>query len=217
MSLKYRERSGIATVDLILAGTGLILASLLLWGQMPQWTVAVVAACLVLRVVTGFMDWPLPAAPLKLVFLAAGVGIVLTNYGTLLGMEPGLAVLLILISLKLIETRSARDFQVLILLGYFLGLCDLFFLQDLTHWLYVGAIVTLFTAVLIHFHQRGAFRKAARLSATMALQALPILILLYLFLPTAPRQHPHSDRASLAWHDGNVGPHGSREREHAGE
>ena len=186
MSLRYRERGGVATgrPDACRRGIDPCVAAFV--GQTPPWTVAVVAACLVVRVVSSLMDWPLPPAQLKLVFLAAGVGIVLTNYGTLLGMEPGLAVLLILISLKLVETRTARDFQVIILLGYFLGLCDLFFLQDLTHWLYVGAIVTLFTAVLIHFHHGGAFRKAVRLSATMALQALPILILLYLFFPRLP-------------------------------
>ena len=75
----------------------------------------------------------------------------------------------------------------LALLGYFLALCDLFFSQDLLLWLYVGAVV-----VAAHRDARplssrraaaGRYRRSPVLALTLLAQALPIVVLLFLFFP----------------------------------
>ncbi len=173
----------VTTKDLALACLGLGLMTTPLWSQAAGWAVAFIYGSIGLRLLSSMRGWALPSQPVKLLFLTGGCTTVVVTYGTVLGMEPGLGILLFLVALKLLETRTARDFQVLILLGYFLGLCGLFFFQDLGHWLYIGGNVALLTGVLVRFHLGGNFGQAMRRASLMAAQALPIIILLYLFFP----------------------------------
>nr|MDQ3625443.1 DUF3488 and transglutaminase-like domain-containing protein [Verrucomicrobiota bacterium] len=118
--------------------------------------------------------------------LAVGLGGIALSYRSLIGIEPGLGILMILLSLKLLETNTVRDFQVLTLLGWFLCLCGLFFSQDLAMWLYLGAICLWLTASLIVFHCGSAPKarsQGLRVALVMSLQALPIVALLFLFFP----------------------------------
>ena len=99
--------------------------------------------------------------------------------------------LLVLISLKALETSSDRDFTVLTLLGYFLGLCALFFSQEMNRWLFVGLTTTLLTAAMVQLHHAGGthpFFRSLRLSGVMLAQALPLVLLLFVFCP-----RPHSE------------------------
>jgi transglutaminase-like putative cysteine protease len=136
-----------------------------------------------------FMNWRrarLPSTEVKVLLFGAGVGGVALNYGTVLGIEPGLTILMLLVSLKLLETNNVRDFQVITLLGYFLALCDLFFSQDLILWLYLAVALTVLTAALIRFHcgWRGmGYGRAAWLAGKMFLQGLPLMAILFLFFP----------------------------------
>jgi hypothetical protein len=100
--------------------------------------------------------------------------------------NPGLGVLLILLSLKLLETNTVRDFQVLVLLGWFLCLCGLFFSQDLTTWIYLSGVGALLAASLIRFHSApscGGLFRSLGVALKMVVQALPIVLLLFLFFP----------------------------------
>jgi hypothetical protein len=128
----------------------------------------------------------LPALPFKLLLFAAGVGGIVLNYGSVLGIEPGFSILVVLVSLKLIEANGARDFHVMALLGFFLALCDLFSSQDLIRWLYVAAILLLLLATLVRFH-RGeevpGYWRSAGLGLTLLVQSLPVALLLFLFFP----------------------------------
>jgi transglutaminase-like putative cysteine protease len=136
-----------------------------------------------------FFNWRLarlPSTEIKVLLFGAGVGAVWLNYGSVLGIGPGLTILLLLVSLKLLETNSVRDFQVMTLLGYFLALCDLFFSQDLILWLYVAMAFIVLTAALIRFHcgWRGmGYGRASWLAGKMSLQGLPLIVILFLFFP----------------------------------
>jgi protein-glutamine gamma-glutamyltransferase len=136
-----------------------------------------------------FMNWRrarLPSTEIKVLLFGAGVGAVALKYGTVMGIVPGLTILLLLVSLKLLETNSVRDFQVITLLGYFLALCDLFFSQDLILWLYVALAFMVLTAALIRFHcgWRGmGYARASWLAGRMFLQGLPLMAILFLFFP----------------------------------
>jgi transglutaminase-like putative cysteine protease len=122
----------------------------------------------------------------KIVLLAVGLGGVAISYGSLVGVEPGLGVLLSLLSLKLLETNTVRDFQVLVLLGWFLCLCGLFFSQDLTTWIYFCGVATLLGASLIGFHggsSCGGLFQSLGFALKLVIQALPIIALLFIFFP----------------------------------
>ncbi len=171
-----------------LAGVSLALAlaALPLAGKVVGWVIAGLFAALVTRLVLHHRSAKSPSVFLKLVLLAAGVGGVAASFGTLFGPEAGLSALLVLVALKVLESESPRDLQVLALVGYFLCLCGLFFSQELLLWIYVASIVVLLTATLVLFHrgaERGSVWRSVRLAGTLVAQALPLAVLLFLIFP----------------------------------
>jgi transglutaminase-like putative cysteine protease len=186
MSLWRGQHSSIATAPLFGASVALALAAVPLLDRVAPWAVAIFAAALLLRVLVNLRHLRLPSLPVKLLLLALGLGGIALTYGGFIGIEPALGVLLILLSLKLLETNTVRDFQVLALLGWFLCLCGLFFSQELSRWLYLSAVALLLGASLVRFHQapeRGSFRRSLWLAGKLLVQALPIVALLFLFFP----------------------------------
>ena len=180
------QHSAIATAPLTGVCLALVLATVPLLDRVAPWAVAVFAAAILLRLLVNRQRLRLPSVPVKLALLAIGLGGVAISYGGFIGIEPGLGVLLILLSLKLLETNTVRDFQVLVLLGWFLCLCGLFFSQELSRWLYLGAVGLLLAASLIRFHlgtSGGGFARPLGLVAKLVAQALPIVVLLFLLFP----------------------------------
>jgi len=120
---------------------------------------------------------------------AAGIGTAMVRYHTLVGLEPGTVLMLVLLSLKFLEAKSTRDFRVLVLLGYFLALTTLFFSQDFIVCIYIGGVFAVLTGALVHLQLAGwgeAENKlwpATRLSLLLLAQATPVVILLFLFFP----------------------------------
>ena len=183
------SRAPLSTIDTApLTGVciGLFMAALPLASNVAPWALALFASALVVRLLVNRWRLPLPSLPVKIGVLAAGVAGITLSYGSILGIEPGLGLLLLLVSLKLLETNTVRDFQVLTLLGWFLSLCGLFFSQELGTWLYIAATAGVLTASLVRFHLgpgTGGFWSAGRLAATLLLQSLPIVVVLFLFFP----------------------------------
>ena len=185
-AVPQRHASRIALGPLIGVIIGLAMGAAPLFSRVAILGVGLFFAACAARL---FMNWRLtrlPSTEIKVLLFGAGVGGVALHYGSVLGIEPGLTILVLLVSLKLLETNNVRDFQVITLLGYFLALCDLFFSQDLILWLYVAVALTVLTAALIRFHcgWRGmGYGTAAWLAGKMFLQGLPLVILLFLFFP----------------------------------
>ncbi|TSA87752.1 DUF3488 domain-containing protein [Deinococcus detaillensis] len=102
--------------------------------RMPWWASLLFAALLAYRAALGLGRVPaLPTLTQTLLSLlvvaAAGWGLNQT-YDTLLGRDGGTAILVVLTSLKALETHSGRDVQALGLLGFFLTVTHFFYVQD---------------------------------------------------------------------------------------
>ena len=178
--------STLATGPLTSVCIALALATVPVLDRVAPWAVAIFAVAILLRLLVNRQRLRLPSVPVKVGLLVIGLGGVAVSYGGLIGIEPGLGVLLILLSLKLLETNTVRDFQVLVLLGWFLCLCGLFFSQDLSRWLYAGFVALLLAASLIRFHhapQGSGFVRPFGLAVKLLAQALPIAALLFVFFP----------------------------------
>lgn len=178
-----RPLSAIAMLPLVTVGIGILLAAAPLLDRVAGWSVALLIFAGCARLYMNRRAARMPSLALKVVLFGLGAGGIAMSYGTMVGIEPGLSILLVLVALKLLETNSERDFQVLVLLGYFLGLCDLFFSQDLLLWLYVGGVFILLTATLVRFHRGPGMPRALRLSGALLVQSLPIVVLLFVFFP----------------------------------
>jgi transglutaminase-like putative cysteine protease len=150
------------------------------------WAPAVFLAALLAKFPMVRHGWRLRRAWWKVATAIAGLGAVRMSYSTLQGLEPGMCVLLVLMSLKILEAHTGRDFHTLVMLGWFLCLGALFISQELAVALYALATFLLLLIALVLFHRGGADQSiwpGARLAAVLMLQAVPVVLLLFLFFP----------------------------------
>jgi transglutaminase-like putative cysteine protease len=154
--------------------------------RLPAWLVLGTGCLLVWRWLMQRRRWKLPGRLVRLPLTAGLVAAILGHYGTVLGREAGVAFLVGLIALKLLELGPrVRDHALLIILSYFLMLAGFLNTQDLWMGAYTFALALFATAALVRLNHPGAAGGAAptRVAAEMLAIALPLMLVLYLFFP----------------------------------
>ncbi|MFM1891623.1 MAG: hypothetical protein RLZ44_700, partial [Pseudomonadota bacterium] len=139
-----------------------------------------------LRVAAAFRPALLPGrwALLALTLLAL-VNVVL-NVGVAEGRRGGVALLVAMLGLKLLELRSRRDLYMTVFLGYFVVVTQFLFAQGLPLAVYLAAVVLGLTAVLNAMNRADpaaplvpAFGLALRLLGA----AVPAMLVLFVLFP----------------------------------
>jgi transglutaminase-like putative cysteine protease len=128
--------------------------------------------------VTGFL--------VRFVFGAIVLGGVLASYGTLTGRDAGVALLVLLAGMKLAELCGARDYFVAALIGLFLLLTNFFFIQSMLSAVYLAFCLALFVGALISANDdrpQVLSLPRLKLAGIMLLQAVPLMLLLFLLFP----------------------------------
>ena len=108
------------------------------------------------------------------------------SYGSFIGLEPTVALLLIAFALKLMELSCRKDAYVLLFLGYFICITEFLFSQDLLVTLYALVSVTLVTTALVAIHRPAEqeFKFGSlRVASVMLMQAMPLMIVLFFLFP----------------------------------
>ena len=158
-----------------------------LLGMIVAWAPLVFLCSLLAKFWMEKTDRRLRSMPLKIALAIAAFGAVYFSYGSPRGLEPGVTLLVMLVSLKILESHTARDFHVLIMVGWVLCLSAFLLSQDFGVALCVLATFVLLTAALIQFHRRtapgGALWPPLGTTFKLLAQALPIVILLFFFFP----------------------------------
>ena len=116
----------------------------------------------------------------------AGTGGVFLYYQTLLGRDAGVTLLVVMVTLKLLESRRPRDAFVLIFLCYFLVITNFLYSQTPLLAMYMFATAITITATLSVVTLDGRLPPARRLlqnAAVLLGQALPIMLVLFVFFP----------------------------------
>lgn len=117
--------------------------------------------------------------------LAAAVGVFLSR-GSLIGLDAGVVLLIAAFVLKLLEMRTRRDALVLVFLGFFVVVTAYLFDDSMLMAFYSLLPVTALLAALIGLQQSSVATQpwpTARLAGSMLLQALPVMVLLFVFFP----------------------------------
>lgn len=127
---------------------------------------------------------PLPKNIHRLIFTVFGfIGLLVTS-GLVFGADTYIRLLTIMSALKPMEISSYRDKIVTLFLAYFIVITNLFVSDSLSILFYMFASVFFSTAVLIHIHHPGGkFQINLRRSASIMLQAVPFMILLFIMFP----------------------------------
>lgn len=156
-------------------------------GRLAIWVPPVFLAVLLAKFWMEKRDRRLRSILWKTLLVIIGLGAVIATYGTPIGMEPGVSLLVMLASLKILESHTARDFHVLVMVGWILCLGAFILSQEFTVALCVLISFILLVTALVQFHRRrspgGEFWPPLATAGKLLLQALPLVVVLFLLFP----------------------------------
>ncbi|MEM9256259.1 MAG: DUF3488 and transglutaminase-like domain-containing protein [Pseudomonadota bacterium] len=154
--------------------------------RLPLWVLGVYVLAVSWRIMVYRGRWSFPGRWIKVAMTLSGCFGIYVSYGTLIGLEPTVALLLTAFALKLIELSQRKDAYVLLFLGYFICITEYLFSQDLLITLYSVLNVLLVTTALVALHQPGEHqfnRRTMRVAGVMLLQAVPMMLVLFFVFP----------------------------------
>jgi transglutaminase-like putative cysteine protease len=164
-------------------------ASLPHWPALAPWIPALLLASVAWRLGVAFYGWRPPTRVVRLPLALGSFLAVLFQHRTLNGVEAGSALLVVMVALKVLESRSQRDQLVLIMLCYFLMFAALLADRGPLTVAYVGVLVWLATVALIQIGRRGEFLPygaTGLFGGRLLLHALPVMIALFVLFPRLP-------------------------------
>ncbi len=122
---------------------------------------------------------------LAIVAIGSALGI-LFQYRTLLGRDAGVALLVVMLALKLLETRNQRDGMLLVFLGCFLLVTNFLHSQTIPTAIYMLGCAWLLIAnlvVLQYTEKWPGWRAPLWRAGVLFAQALPLMAVLFLLFP----------------------------------
>lgn len=150
-------------------------------------TLAVGGICLTWRLLYEYQLVPLPNFFTKLGMVITLTYLVFLNYGQILGLEAGSALLICAVALKLVDRVGYRDAMVLLFLNFMLLLAGFFESQTLGMTLFAVFDLVITTALLVQLHDgaRVKFNIASllRTGFKLSLQIMPFMLLLFFIFP----------------------------------
>ena len=154
--------------------------------RVPWWLAVLVAVLIAWRAYLAYMRILLPRRAVLLLVVAGSTAGVYLHYGAIFGRDAGVALLLVMLALKLLETRTARDGMLLIFLAYFLVITNFLYSQTIPTALYMLACVWVITAGMIGIHYGPSPARAAhqlRVAGAMLAQSVPLMLVLFVLFP----------------------------------
>lgn len=157
--------------------------------RLPTWIGALLGGAIAWRLASAFYGWRAASRWLRLgLALMALIG-VLTEFGTINGIEAGSALLVVMMALKFVESKNQRDQLVLIMISYFLLFASLLREQSPLAVAYLLLMVWLATVGLLQIGRHGALPRGsatAKVAGRLLLHSAPIMVLLFLLFPRLP-------------------------------
>src|SRR5262249_41386850 len=100
-----------------------------MFGSLVSWVPCVFMLALAMKFWMEPRGYRLRFTTLKLMLTGAALFAIFASYGSLKGIEPGVSLLVVLMSLKILEAHTTREFQVMVLMGWVLCLSGFFLSQ----------------------------------------------------------------------------------------
>lgn len=152
--------------------------------RLPLWLAAIAIALLGWRTWAAARNERLPRKPLLFACVGAGIFAIFMHYQSLFGRDAGVAMLVLFLGLKLLETRHERDVVVVAFLSYFLLLANFFYTQSV--WAAAHAVVAavMLTAALVGFNSpKRSWRHHFGVAGTLLGTGLPLAMILFVLFP----------------------------------
>ncbi len=124
---------------------------------------------------------------IPMVFIG-GIG-VFAEYWTIVGRDAGLALLTVMTSFKILESRTHRDLLILIFLCYFLIATHFLFSQSIFTAVLMLITLVVITSTLITLNQRNdqvTVRQRLQTSVRLVALSIPVMLILFVLVPRIP-------------------------------
>jgi len=154
--------------------------------RLPLWICALAGVVLAWRLHLAWRAMALPRKWLLLIIVAAATTGIYITFGTLFGRDAGVALLVVMLTLKLLEMANLRDAMIVIFLSYFVVLTEFLYSQTIPTALLMLTGVWVITATMIGLQSRPGtvrYQDTLRLSGVMLAQATPLMLILFLLFP----------------------------------
>jgi len=173
----------------LLAALALVIAPHVL--RLPVWVTAGCLLAAAWRLLNLHRNRALPGRGTRLLLTGAALAGLWLSYGNPFGRDPGIAMLIMMLGLKLLEMRSRRDVMVTVFMAYFLVITNFLHSQSMFMAVYMLGAVLAITATLIEQSrsttapQASTYRWRAnlRLAGTLLAQAVPLMVVLFVLFP----------------------------------
>jgi len=159
------------------------------WPTLPIWVPGLLCLSIAWRLGGAIFGWPLPNTIARIALAILAFGAVLFQYQTINGLAAGTALLIVMVALKFLESRTARDQLVLIIIAYFLLFASLLVDRGVLMVLYLLGFVWFTTVGLLQLGRHGPLlgsRDTIKQAGRLLVQALPIMLILFLLFPRLP-------------------------------
>ncbi len=131
----------------------------------------------------------LPNRLVRMLLTLTALVVTYIEFHTLFGQQAGVGLLIVMLCLKLLETKQDRDIVVAAGLGYFVVTTVFIFNQSIYIGLYMLVVVILLTTALTaHSRKNSKISQTQnlKLASIMLLQATPLMLLLFVLFPRIP-------------------------------
>lgn len=153
--------------------------------NIPVAVLLMVTSMLAWRFLGDNYSWRMPGKVIRSLITLVAIYIILKEYHTIFGRDAGIALLVALVGLKLLEMRRLRDYLITVFLLYFLTLGAFLFIQPLWIGAYALGVAALSTISLIQLSQKNPMPmgQATRLTLGILFKAIPLMLVIYFLFP----------------------------------
>ena len=154
--------------------------------HLPLWTSLLCATLLLWRGSITFRGNRMPPQWLLVPIAVVVLTSVYFSFHTFFGRDSGVAMVVLLLTLKLLEMHAKRDLVVVILVSFFVMLTNFFYSQSMgTATMMVAALVAMLTTQLSfqYTDARPSLLARLKLGATILGLAIPLTLVLFLLFP----------------------------------
>lgn len=191
------DTRGISPASLYWLGGGLVMSALPHYQRIPYWIIPL------FLLLCGWKLYAPEQSNLKgkqfsiiriclFSLMLLGFTGVYFHFGTIVGRNAGVSLLVLLTGFKILEINRERDFYVTCCLGYFLVVTNFLYEQTIGTAIYMAATVLVMTISLVSFNDLLAVsdpqsklsgKTASKIAATLLLQSIPVMFILFFLFP----------------------------------
>ncbi len=156
------------------------------WWNLPPLVTGAFFLLLLLRLLLWREPSRIPGPWIRLPLVVLGVVVVIQQAGLTEGRQFGVALLVIMSGLKLLELKSHRDLFMAVFLGLFLLTTLFLFSQNALLTFYVLLLILAYTTVLVLASRTGPelpLKQAVRTALILTLGGIPVMVLLFALFP----------------------------------